>query len=109
MKQGASQNAAEQSEQGDVTAEDADVPGPIPNDPMNPLNAAYDMKAYELLRKLRLDEDHQISQDSWAGVAVGNGKPMRTKQLTVIFKMIRATDQPTLPYSQNIAKLVPLL
>ena len=33
-----------------------------PNDPMNPLNAAYDMKAYELLRKLRLDEEHQMSQ-----------------------------------------------
>lgn len=37
-------------------------PGPVPNDPMNPLNAAYDMRAYELLRKLRLDEEHQISQ-----------------------------------------------
>ncbi|CAJ1386373.1 unnamed protein product [Effrenium voratum] len=35
---------------------------PMPNDPMNPLNAAYDMRAYELLRKLRLDEEHQISQ-----------------------------------------------
>jgi len=37
-------------------------PQPVPNDPLNPLNAAYDMKAYALLRKLRLDEEHQISQ-----------------------------------------------
>ena len=38
------------------------VAAQAPNDPMNPLNAAYDMKAYELLRKLRLDEEHQMSQ-----------------------------------------------
>ena len=37
-------------------------PLPVPNEPLNPLNAAYDMKAYALLRKLRLDEEHQISQ-----------------------------------------------
>lgn len=37
-------------------------PQPVPNDPLNPLNAAYDMRAYALLRKLRLDEEHQISQ-----------------------------------------------
>jgi len=33
-----------------------------PHDPLNPLNAAYDMRAYEMLRKLRLDEEHQMSQ-----------------------------------------------
>ncbi|CAE7541247.1 unnamed protein product [Symbiodinium natans] len=34
----------------------------VPHDPLNPLNAAYDMRAYEMLRKLRLDEEHQMSQ-----------------------------------------------
>lgn len=46
-----------------VDGEGNPLPQPVPNDPLNPLNAAYDMRAYALLRKLRLDEEHQISQD----------------------------------------------
>jgi len=43
---------------------EAGVTKPVsaPHDPLNPLNAAYDMRAYEMLRKLRLDEEHQMSQ-----------------------------------------------
>ena len=51
--------------EGEATAQggaEGNAPQPVPNDPLNPLNAAYDMKAYALLRKLRLDEEHQISQ-----------------------------------------------
>lgn len=51
-------------------------PQPVPNDPLNPLNAAYDMRAYALLRKLRLDEEHQISQVT---------DPNRSKQIPKVF------------------------
>jgi hypothetical protein len=71
-KAAAGGETAEAAEAGaEAGAEGATVPGdgegtqppqPVPNDPLNPLNAAYDMRAYALLRKLRLDEEHQISQ-----------------------------------------------
>ena len=73
-KKGSKAAAGETAEAAEAGAEGATVPGdgegtqppqppqPVPNDPLNPLNAAYDMRAYALLRKLRLDEEHQISQ-----------------------------------------------